>query len=436
MGRQVLLSGAVVFFLGLCSVLNPYEKINELENDMKKQNMEMEIMREQLRSLTGGTVQNAVPARAMEVAKPTPPKTRQVTTTPKSSSQTDKSKMSLEELELAFQTERYNQLIEAPESDMLVWNASNRWKGDGIHKGGHRIYDRLLNNFDYCEVFGSGDTLPLDKPCRFILARGDKVRMGGLCHAAAVVTRHRKTYNVSHPHVLLFSFHEDYGGMRKPIEQKYKCGVAKEYLNHPDTIAAFTVQTHYTDIPKVHSIALGYRFLKHGTAIHQSLHEHKPTDGVNKKKKVMFNNNISHQKAQRLATLRTLQAAFNNSNSPVRNTFSKQNTLANYYHEMTESMFIASPIGLGGDCYRNYEAIFNGCIPLIEVEREKDGWRRTFDNMPVAWVKPGFHEVTPDWVEKEYRRILEGGPYNWKKTLRSWWINHIHALVDNHIASS
>ena len=115
--------------------------------------------------------------------------------------------MSIAELEMEFHQERYRQLQDAPVEDMLVWLASNRTKTGT----GHRSYEYLLENFDYFEITSPDDELPpiSEKKYKFILARGNKVKLKGLCDAAKVFNRYRSQPDAEpYPHVLFFSFHE------------------------------------------------------------------------------------------------------------------------------------------------------------------------------------------------------------------------------------
>jgi len=340
---------------------------------------------------------------------------------------------SLRELELIMHKRRYDQLNNSNVDDMLVWLMSNRTNGTrGM---------AFLSNFDYFRITGDSGTtgsqsLPTHpKKYKFIYA--DDARHG-ICQAAHLFKKYREQPNAEpYPHVLLFSIHEDYGGMKDGATATWqrngrcKASMVWDYLNHNDTLGAFTFQSHFRDHPKVHSVALGYRFEKHGRNIFKALRMFSPT--MPRSKDIMFNNNLGHQ-ASRRTVLKILQDNFKDAPVPIKNTFSKKN-LTKYYVELQESKFIASPIGLGRDCYRNYEALFMGSIPIISHEGRTDGWFRTFDDLPVAWIG-SWNEVTPQWVEREYRRLLEKGhTYNWRKLTKSWWVEHIYGLFDKHEAT-
>ena len=47
--------------------------------------------------------------------------------------------------------------------------------------------------------------------------------------------------------------------------------------------------------------------------------------------------------------------------------------LEDYYLKMAESKYVISPIGDRDDCYRHYEAIGLGCIPISNINKELYG---------------------------------------------------------------
>lgn len=58
-------------------------------------------------------------------------------------------------------------------------------------------------------------------------------------------------------------------------------------------------------------------------------------------------------------------------------------TLVEFRAALRENMFILSPPGNGIDCHRTWEAIYHGCVPVIETE----DWLFTNNELPVLVVK-------------------------------------------------
>jgi hypothetical protein len=340
------------------------------------------------------------------------------------------SEVPLEELERAFHQERYRQLNDTTVEDMLVWMTSNTTDGTRCSK--------FLAHFDYHRMRENNQStfyFPQDKKYKFIYADS---RQAGICHAARAWHEYKAQHNnAPYPHVLFFGFHEDWGGMnskytrfwkRKGCPQNY----IMQYVESDDMKAAFTLQSHAWDHPKIHSYALGYRFEIHAHSILSNFRMLSPHQ--KKTKMVMFNNNVNHSRQARMMCLKILQHNLHGITT-IENTFDKKNGLNDYYQEMATSQFIVSPTGVGVDCYRNYEAVFMGSIPIIQREDRPDGWVRTLEDMPVAFVA-NWTEVTPEWIQTTYRQVYERNyekPYNWKKLKASWWINHIKSFVEeNH----
>jgi hypothetical protein len=122
-----------------------------------------------------------------------------------------------------------------------------------------------------------------------------------------------------------------------------------------------------------------------------------------------------------------------NFNGTVRNTYNiygRARSFKEYHLEMKRSKFILSPGGLGLDCYRHYEALYMGTIPVLEHLNRTDGWYRNFDDLPVAWID-SYDNLTPEWLENEYVRITENPQrYKYEKLTKQYWIDLIKTKVE------
>jgi hypothetical protein len=105
----------------------------------------------------------------------------------------------------------------------------------------------------------------------------------------------------------------------------------------------------------------------------------------------------------RVEVTQAVMANFDHDYYKINNTYSKRNgrsSFGPYLQELQRSKFILAPSGLGWDCYRIWEALYMGTIPIIEMyNRSVDGWRRSLDDLPVLRVQY-YNEVTPELLNE------------------------------------
>jgi hypothetical protein len=111
----------------------------------------------------------------------------------------------------------------------------------------------------------------------------------------------------------------------------------------------------------------------------------------------------------------------------ANNTYGQHNLDENI-DELSRSKFVLSPSGKGWDCYRNWEELSLGTIPIIEHYNRKDGWFRTFDGLPVIWVEDMSH-VTPALLEAEYTRLSQYRNYSFERLTKEYRIHFIYSLL-------
>lgn len=74
-----------------------------------------------------------------------------------------------------------------------------------------------------------------------------------------------------------------------------------------------------------------------------------------------------------------------------------------YFLALPSYKFVLSPEGNGIDCHRHYEALFAGCIPIVEKQpcvMEK------YAGCPVLYTTD-YSELTPEFLEETYHRMLD-----------------------------
>ena len=93
-----------------------------------------------------------------------------------------------------------------------------------------------------------------------------------------------------------------------------------------------------------------------------------------------------------------------------------------YLKEMAQSKFAFSPRGLASDCYRNWEALLVGTIPIIRSS-EIDP---LFEDLPVLIVN-SWDEVTQEFLERKYVQITSR-KYDIKRLYMDYWLAKIEAV--------
>ena len=85
--------------------------------------------------------------------------------------------------------------------------------------------------------------------------------------------------------------------------------------------------------------------------------------------------------------------------------------------------FVLAPSGLGLDCYRNWEAIMLGAIPVFETLNRQDGLFRAYEH---------FDNVKPSLLQREYPRIIsKARDYRFEKLTLQYWINLVNSYRIN-----
>jgi hypothetical protein len=75
------------------------------------------------------------------------------------------------------------------------------------------------------------------------------------------------------------------------------------------------------------------------------------------------------------------------------------NRLQNYKNQ-TKYRYVLSPSGLGIDCYRTWEAIVLGCIPIVK----RSELFSHFEHLPLIIVNE-WCEVTPEYLDQEFEKL-------------------------------
>ncbi|KAL3932077.1 MAG: hypothetical protein SGARI_004056 [Bacillariaceae sp.] len=247
----------------------------------------------------------------------------------------------------------------------------------------------------------------------------DLIHEPRLCDAVGHFGKTKQTKR----HVLFVKLHEnwgalseyvpnrtvDYGNVSKTIGNGCTLQQVMDYLDHDNTLAVFTSQFQAIDHWKVHSIPLGLMNAKHI-----------PRTVVPKTQLAMLN---AKPRDERMEQIRTIERNFRGT---LHNTYNRS-AFSNYWQELSQSKFVFSPSGFGWDCYRHWEALMFGSIPIIEHYNRTDGWFRVFEGLPVLWT-PSYEQVTPELLETEYQRLSQLRNYTFEKLTAEYWIGLVNSF--------
>ena len=193
------------------------------------------------------------------------------------------------------------------------------------------------------------------------------------------------------------------------------------YINHPNTLAVFTIQHQAFQHPKTHSLPLGISEKKTLLAAMQE-----PV--LERSQLLMVNTaNSDTRQNQIQAVLQSFQ------NVGVKNTYGAYASIDEYYNEMKSSKFILCPSGMGWDTYRMWEAFYLGTIPVVEKYHRHDGWHNTMDGLPIVWIESSFEnrsEFNPAFLERKYAIIRSKYPhYQYEKLTKEYWKSFIDSFL-------
>jgi len=113
---------------------------------------------------------------------------------------------------------------------------------------------------------------------------------------------------------------------------------------------------------------------------------------------------------------------------PVRDILSRKSfvflppdnrTFEEYLKEMKTYRFVASPLGNGMDCYRTWEALLMGCIPIVQESTIDALW----GDLPVIVVKD-WNVIDRNWLQEKYND-LRMRTFKFEKLHADYWFDLI-----------
>ncbi len=91
--------------------------------------------------------------------------------------------------------------------------------------------------------------------------------------------------------------------------------------------------------------------------------------------------------------------------------------------EVAEHKFVLSPFGNGLDCYRNYECMYLGSIPILPlstISKTMGGW-----GLPIIAVPQDQYFGLTEQLLEEVWQQMAGCPFKYERLSLRWWVNHL-----------
>ena len=102
-------------------------------------------------------------------------------------------------------------------------------------------------------------------------------------------------------------------------------------------------------------------------------------------------------------------------------TMASRKPFLEYMEEMSQYKFVLSPWGDIVDCYRHWEAMLVGAIPIMQSSQALES---LCADLPVILVKD-WSEVTEEFLNRKYEE-MKGKQYNLRKLYMQYWVDKIN----------
>jgi hypothetical protein len=213
---------------------------------------------------------------------------------------------------------------------------------------------------------------------------------------------------ISRPFILLTHHCYDNGDASTP-------GPYAHYLENKKLIVWFTVNADIVH-PKVKPLPLGIPNSFYGNLGNTKVYDHYiKTVRQSPKTKLLYSNfDTSNNHAER-SYVRTLFADKTFCTTPPRK------EQPEYLVDLSQHKFILSPPGEGIDCFRTWEALFMGSIPIVR----SSALDVLFKDLPVLIIHD-WQEITEEFLEQKYKEFqAKETSYRYEKLYIPYWINEL-----------
>ena len=212
---------------------------------------------------------------------------------------------------------------------------------------------------------------------------------------------------IKHPFIIIT--HGDYRDAFLPSYTRY--------LDSHKVIAWFSIHSSIHHHPKFFAIPIG---IFQGAELHQDKNQihnlFTYLRAASTKHKLLYINfNVKETKPERIKLLQYFKK------KPFC-TFASAKPFTDYITEMAQFKFVLSPPGLQIDCYRTWEALLLGSIPIVKSSYLNP----LYEQLPVLVIN-NWKEITKEFLERKYQEIVSR-KYNIEKLYIEYWANKIEEV--------
>ena len=207
-----------------------------------------------------------------------------------------------------------------------------------------------------------------------------------------------------HPHITTKYVLISQGG-DNPVSEEYA-----DYLDD-ETLVAWFAQNVEFEHPKLINFPIGM-------VVHPTMRKYFSREPVffGDKKKLLYGN-FGFTHPERIQVKELFQ----------KTSFCKiaeKMPLEKYLQEMRQYKFVLSPRGNGWDCYRTWEILASGAIPVVQA----GPFDQLYKDLPVLIVE-NWEDITPEFLKHKWRELSQQS-YNTEKNYVDYWVDSILVHAD------
>ena len=194
-------------------------------------------------------------------------------------------------------------------------------------------------------------------------------------------------------------------------------GPCARYLDDPKLIVWFGQNLKNFKHPKIHPLPIGLanRYWKHGSVeMMQKALKSKPESSKKSISKKLLYMNFAIGTNPRMR-----QKVYDLFCSKNYCFVTKPKDFGIYLEEMAHYCFVLCPEGNGIDCHRTWEALYMGCIPVVQ----SSSLDPLFENLPVLIVK-NWEDITQEFLIDAYKQISSTS-YTMNSIYADYWFKKI-----------
>ena len=270
-----------------------------------------------------------------------------------------------------------------------------------------------------------------------------EVQVNSQCHKTHVVSAERcicdwikDKYELPCPSILMLENGENFGVMDPspsiyyPKQKNYEgCETWKldaqrfaQWLDHPNVIRVFYRQTPPVEHSKIEIVPLGV------TQAFMAAWKASKRIPTPLRTRIYYVNHSPWR--HRESIFNTVNKHWNQS---LKNEFCSKTygchrgrmSDVKYLQRLRSSFFVESPPGMGEDCYRHYEVMLAGAIPVVQ----KSLSYAVFGDLPHLPITD-WNTVTPTLLEN-FAATFDRGHVSFNRLRKRFWVNRVKALAQS-----